>query len=100
MTWLRVMLLIVIMYFIVIMGVCSAHAAETVTTKGTTPEGYVRLKSTTSAGVTKTKGTINGKYVTTRTRNGVTTGTVDGKYIRVKSKEVSKDFKPDWKPDW
>lgn len=93
-------MIIIVSVFIGMVAYTVAEADETVTTKGTTPAGYVRLKSTTFEGVTTTKGTIDGKYVSTTTRNGVTTGTVDGERIRLKSKEVSKDFKPDWDPDW
>ena len=61
--------------------------AEIVETRGSTEKGYVRLKSTTNNdGVTTTKGTINGKYVSTKTKDGVTKGTVDGKYVKVKTK--------------
>lgn len=92
------------MLLIVIMGMCvNTYAGDTTTviTKGTTPEGYVRLKSTTnSSGVTTTKGTINGKYTRTKTRNGVTKGTVGGEPIRLKSKATSDTFEPDWDPDW
>jgi hypothetical protein len=77
-----------------------AKADDKTETKGTTEEGYVRLKSTTVDGVTTTKGTIGDKYVRTKTKDGVTKGTVDGEYIRIETKEVSKDFKPDWDPDW
>ena len=67
-----------------------AWADETSVTRGTTAEGYVRLKNTTNSdGVTTTKGTIGGKYVSTKTKDGVTKGTVDGKYVRVKTKTSS-----------
>ena len=92
-------ILIVIIGFGVFINT-AARADETVVTKGTTEKGYVRLKSTTSSGVTKTTGTINGQYVRTKTRNGVTTGTIDGKSIRIKSKVTTDTFKPDWNPDW
>jgi len=78
-----------IMILIVIISMCFsiAYADKTVVTKGRTDQGYIRLKSTTNSdGVTTTKGTINGKYVRTKTRNGVTKGTVNGKYVTVKTK--------------
>jgi len=90
MNWLKdLRLLAVVLVVLIAMGVFIgvARADETVITKGNTEKGYVRLKSTTNSdGVTTTKGTINGKYVSTKTKNGVTKGTVDGKYVKIKTK--------------
>ncbi|RLC02970.1 MAG: hypothetical protein DRH90_12505 [Deltaproteobacteria bacterium] len=104
MNWLKdLRFLTVVLVVLIAMGVFIGvvRADETVITRGVTDKGYVRLKSTTNTdGVTTTKGTINGKYVRTKTSNGVTRGTVGGKYVRLKSKTTTDDFKPDWDPDW